>query len=119
MGKRIIVDESNICVVFEVDDNKNLRLLHFANTGFEEDIKEEEKYLFRPFELLLSGEEQFACHIGNYFESFKDDVYLYKEHREVENSWGKKLEIILEGRGMEVTLHYQFMRGTSVVRSWY
>lgn len=118
MYKRIKIDEVNLHVVFEVDDKKNLRLLHFGNTEFEDDIREEDKKYFRPFELLLSGEKQFGCHIGNYFESFKDDIYLYKEDKDYQTELGRKLEITVEGRGMEIVLHYQFIRETSVVRSW-
>ncbi|NCB92026.1 MAG: alpha-galactosidase [Clostridia bacterium] len=118
MSEMIKVDEQDLHVVFEVDDSKNLRLLHFGNSEFLDDIKEEDKHFFRPFELLLSGEQQCACHIGNYFESFVDGIYLYKEHKEYLNEKGRKLEFYLEGRGMAVSCHYQFMKGTSVVRSW-
>ncbi len=117
MGKVIKVDEDKLHVIFEIDNNRNLRLLHFANTEFKHDIREEDKHFFRPFELLLSGEQQHACHIGNYFESYQDDIYLYKEHKDYRNPLGRKLEITLEGRGMAVTCHYQFIQGTSVVKS--
>lgn len=118
MYKQIRIDFEQLHVLFEVDDNRNLRLLHFASTAFSDDIPESDKHFFRPFELLLSGEPQHACHIGNYFESFPDDVYLYRSHEQYQNDLGQKLEITLEGRGLEITCHYQFVLGTNIVRSW-
>lgn len=118
MKKNISIHEDNLYVQFEVDDSQNLRLLHFAGKPFSDDIPEADKHFFRAFELLLSGEPQHACHIGNYFESYPDNVYLYQSHLDYRNDLGRKLEITLEGKGLCITCHYQFVSGTSIVKSW-
>lgn len=118
MQKRIQIDEGQLHVLFEIDEKKNLRLLHFASVPFADDIPEDDKRFFRPFELLISGEPQHACHIGNYFESFPDNTYLYRSHRDYQTELGRKLEITLEGKGLEIICHYQFIAEISIVRSW-
>ena len=118
MAQQILINKENICAAFEVDDKGNLRLLHFGNEKYADDINEEEKPAYRPFEMVVSDEPRFCYGIGNYFQSFKDDIYLYRSHREYETELGTKLEFLLEGREMQVRLHYQFVTGTSVVRSW-
>ena len=118
MQQRIEVNSGGIHAVFEVDDKKNLRFLHFGNGAYADDITEQDKAAYRPFELLLSGEPRFCYGIGNYFRSFDDGAYLYRDHSLYETEMGTKLEFRLEGRDLLVTLHYQFVNGIDVVRSW-
>ena len=118
MSQHIEINSSKIHALFEVDQTGNLRFLHFGSMPFQDDIPEEEKPAYRPFELLVSGQPRFCYGIGNYFMTFRDGVYLYKSHRKVEATLGTRLEFLLEGRGLEVTLHYQFVEGTGVLQSW-
>lgn len=109
-------NECELKTVFEVTEDKKLLLLHFSTDEFEEK-NIEEKELFTPFEISVSGRKN-GQHGAKHIGSSGSGSLKYKNHKYYENEFGTKLEFLLEDDELSVVLHYQFYKGISGVRSW-
>lgn len=55
--------------------------------------------------------------LGKKFGS-ESESYIYSSHNEYQNKFGKKIEIVLNGKDLEVTLHYQFFSGINALQTY-
>lgn len=121
--KRIHISENGINVVFEITDERHVKLLHFSAMPFDEKniCSRSGSSAFVLFEMQLSG----MCRDGEYF----GDKHIFTapasrmtlaDFADKNNSLGRKLEITTHDAqtGFTVISHMQFYTGTSVVRTW-
>lgn len=121
--KRIHISENGINIVFEITDERRVKLLHFSALPFDEKniCSRSASTGFSLFELQLSG----ICRDGEYF----GDKHIFTapasrmtlaDFADKNNSLGRKLEITTHDAqtGFTVISHMQFYTGTSVVRTW-
>ena len=116
---RLEINENSLKSVFEVTDEGKLLLLHFSKSDFDESkIGEKAKRWFTPVEVHLAGGNQDDHHGAKHTASSASFTLKYKDHKYYENEFGGKLEFFLEDDKLNVTLHYQFYKGISGVRTW-
>lgn len=116
---RIEFMENQIYVVFEIDDQNNLLLLHMSSIPYiEESIKQQSKKWFRCVELQMSGKNQNDHHGAKYTGTSPGTDLRYIKHNDYRNEYGRKLELITGDGDILAISHYQFYDHISVVRSW-
>ena len=104
---RIQIFENGINVVFEITDDKEVKLLHFSALPFDENnIASNAGYDL--VELRVDGKNTRGCKLR------------FKEIKDLNNSFGRKLEITCfdDVKGFETVSHIQFYTGTQVARVW-
>ena len=121
--KRIHINENGINIVFEIDDNNEVKLLHFSALLFnEKDLECRSGTLgFRLVELNVSGlDRPLERHGNKYIVTAPGYRLKFKDFNDTANQIGRKLEITIfdEPTGLEVVSHFQFYNGVSVVKSW-
>lgn len=121
--KRIELYENKIHMLWEVTDAGEIKLLHFSALPFEENTLTSETgtQSFYPVEILVSGQDRVGERHGHkYIQTSPGYRMKYREFRDFRNERGRKLEVVTEDHitGLEVTGHYQFYDGISVVRVW-
>ena len=121
--KRIELYENKIHMLWEVTDAGEIKLLHFSALPFEEDTLTSETgtQSFYPVEILVSGQDRVGERHGHkYIQTSPGYRMKYREFRDFRNERGRKLEVVTEDHitGLDVTSHYQFYDGISVVRAW-
>jgi len=108
---------NGVSLIFETLEDGRLSLKHFSKDG--EKVNEEKALKWcAAFELHLSGENQDDHHGGKHTGSSGSFSLKYESHKEYENEFGTKIEIILKDEKTEATLHYQFYNGIPALRSW-
>jgi len=111
--------ENQLHIHFEVAEDGRVSLLHCSNRLFDEaSIAEGTKHWFPAVEVHLTGRDQDDHHGVKHTASSGSNSLKYQEHRYYDNETGKKLEIVLRDEEMQVTVHYQFYTGVSVIRAW-
>lgn len=111
--------ENQLHIHFEVAEDGRASFLHCSNRLFDEtSIAEGTKHWFPAVEVHLTGRDQDDHHGVKHTASSGSNSLKYQEHRFYENEIGKKLEIVLQDEEMQVTVHYQFYTGVSVIRAW-
>ncbi|SEK85854.1 glycoside hydrolase family 36 protein [Ruminococcus albus] len=121
--KRIQIFENGINVVFEITDEKMVKLLHFSALPFDESTMTSRtgNAGFSLVELQISGIDRPGERHGNKYIITAPGYRLeYKDFKDTNNSLGRKLEIICfdEETGLETVSHMQFYTGARVVRTW-
>ncbi len=130
--KRIEIFENKIYVVFEIDDEQSIKLLHFSALPFDESSLEpfcrekgfalfQKTRSFSLVELQVSGIDRPEERHGNkYIITAPGYRMKFKDFKDTINSFGRKLEIVCfdEPTGLETVSHMQFYNGVSVVRTW-
>lgn len=119
----IEVKENDINLVLEINEQNEVKLLHFSANPFEmKNITAQNGTLgFRLVEVMVSGQDRPGERHGTkYIVTAPGYRLKYKSHKDIRNELGRKLEIITEDKitGLEVTSNFQFYNGISVVRSW-
>ena len=111
--KRIEIYENGINIVFEITDENEAKLLHFSALPFDE--AKTASYMglktFRPVEIQASGIDRPDERHGNkYIVTAPGWRMKFKDFRDVNNDYGRKLELVTfdEGTGLEAVSHYQF-----------
>lgn len=120
---RIEINENGICLVIDITEENQVKLLHFSSEPFhEKDIKAKTKEgSFNLVEVDIVGlDRPLERHGTKYIVTAPGYRMKYKEHKDYRNEQGRKLEIITfdEETGIYVTSHLQFYDGISVVRSY-
>ncbi|MDO8685639.1 MAG: alpha-galactosidase [Clostridiales bacterium] len=120
MSKIISVVENGINMVIEVDDNHDVRLLHFSPFSFDGGMTGNESFrkVYRAVELQVSGEDQDDHHGSKHIGTMPGNILKYVSHKDFRNNMGRKLEITMEAQEISLTIHYQFISGVPVIRSW-
>lgn len=104
--KRIEIYENGINIVFEITDENEAKLLHFSALPFDE--AKTASYMglktFRPVEIQASGIDRPDERHGNkYIVTAPGWRMKFKDFRDVNNDYGRKLELVTfdEGTGLE------------------
>ena len=118
---RININENNMYIVWEVDKEGCLKLLHFSSLPFhEEDIDGESAEVgFRFVEMSLAGFNRPHERHGNKFMVTAPGYRMkYVDHTDTRNEIGRLLVFNLsdEETNVHVYAHVQFYDGTSIVR---
>lgn len=121
--KRIQIFENGINVVFEITDEKMIKLLHFSTLPFDESTMTSRtgNTGFSLAELQVSGLDRPGERHGNKYIITAPGYRLkYKDFKDTNNSLGRKLEIVCfdEETGLETISHMQFYTGTGAARVW-
>ncbi|WNR42898.1 glycoside hydrolase family 36 protein [Paenibacillus roseipurpureus] len=115
----LTIEENGLVVVYEVDEQQDVRLLHFAAEAFDPSgVPDKHRPRCRALQLHITGENQNDHHGSKHTGTMPGGRLTYAGHRDVRNEAGRKFEMDLRSDGVEVTLHLQFYTGASVVRSW-
>ena len=121
--KRIGVYENGILMLFEVTEERKIKLLHFSASPFSDaDISSWGKTEpFNVVEVQVSGLDRAGERHGTkYVRTSPGYRLVLKEFRDDRNAAGRKIEVETqdEETGLVVTSHYQFYDGIAVVRAW-
>lgn len=121
--KRIEVYENGILMLFEVTEERKIKLLHFSASPFSDaDISSWGKTEpFNVVEVQVSGLDRAGERHGTkYVRTSPGYRLVLKEFRDDRNAAGRKIEVETqdEETGLVVTSHYQFYDGIAVVRAW-
>jgi alpha-galactosidase len=119
--QQINIEENGLYMVLEVNEEADVRLLHFGATPFEEElITEKQKPGFRLMELQLTGEDRAEYHGRSHRASYPGLRMIYDQYEDTHNELGRKLEVTLKDpvTGLKAIQHFQFYSGIQVVRSW-
>ncbi|MDK2965044.1 glycoside hydrolase family 36 protein [Lacrimispora sp.] len=124
MNSKIVeLKENGIYMVWEVDMQQCLKLLHFSSVPFQrENIKVESlEYGFRFVELGLSGfDRPFERHGNKFIVTAPGYRMKYAGHSDNRNRDGRILKFILWDNETDVYVdsYLQFYDGLSIVRCW-
>jgi len=121
--KRIEIEENAIRMVFEINDAQEMKLLHFSAAPFSESdiISGNGTLPFTVAEVMVTGMDRTGERQGSKYVRTAPGYRLkYKDFKDYRNAVGRKLEAVMvdEESGLEVTSHYQFYQGISVVRAY-
>lgn len=120
MPQRIMLQEQDLRLVFDVSASGDVTLLHFGVTDFHEEWVENHIEGYRMIELQLSGEDRAEYHGRTHRASYPGLRLKYSKHQITDESVGKKLVIYLidELTGIVVEQHYQLYSGLQTARCW-
>ena len=117
------IKENGINLVFEIDEENNLKLLHFSALPFrrEDIVAASTDYGFRFAEINLSGYDRpFERHGNKYIVTAPGYRMKYAGHTDERNEHGRLLKFILrdEVTNVFVDAYMQFYDGDPIVRMW-
>lgn len=119
MAQRIDIKENGLFIVFEVADDGDVRLLHFAAAPLDESlIREEQKPGFRALELQVTGEDRAEYHGRSHRASYPGLRMKYAGYEDGRNGLGRQFALRLAdpATGLVAMCRYQFYDGLPVVR---
>ncbi len=121
--KRIEISENKINIVFEIDDENRVRLLHFSALPFDPRTLTSRTgtYGFNLAEVQMSGLDRAGERHGNkYIVTAPGYTLKYKDFKDTCDQTGRLVEVTQfdEGTGTEVVSHFRFYNGISAVRTW-
>lgn len=119
--ERIKIEENGLNIVFEIDDERQLKLLHFSALPFcEKDIYSlDTNHGLRLVEAELAGlDRPHERHGNKYIVTSLGCRLKYTGHKDMHNETGRKLLFTQtdEQTGIEVDSHIQFFSGLPIVR---
>ena len=122
--KYIRIVENGINIVFAVNEDNQIKMLHFSSAEFEERLLAEPNYVKEAFQLVqvsFSGYNRpYEKHGNKHIVTAPGYLLKYVSMTDSVNELGRKLEITQEDdvTGARVVTHMQFYKETSVVRCW-
>ena len=119
----IEIKENGIYLVWEIDEENNLKLLHFSALPFhrEDIVAATTEYGFRFVEMNLSGfDRPYERHGNKYIVTAPGCRMKYAGHTDERNEKGRLLKFILRDdvTNVFVDAYLQFYDGDPVVRMW-
>ncbi len=109
--------QNNMYVLFEITENQNVALKYFSNAELKGSEKKDiDDCLIS--DVHISGEIPDGRFGAKHVETSEMKKLKYEKHNYYENEYGNKLEFFLKSEKVEMTVHYQFYNGISVVRAW-
>jgi alpha-galactosidase len=117
----ISIEENKLYLVFEVMDSGKIQLLHFSSAPYEDEtLNDQQKKEFDLVGLNVTGAGRDEHHGGKYTWTMPGMNLKYLAHRDTRNERGRKIEVVMYDKetALEVTSHYQFFDGVSVIRCW-
>lgn len=121
MKQAIDIVENGLYLLLEVQEDGDVRLLHFGSRPFDpQTVQEAQKPGFRLLELQLTGEDRAEYHGRTHRATYPGLRMRYAEHRDYRIGAGRKLEVELADpeTGLHAVQHFQFYDGTAVARAW-
>lgn len=121
MAQNLVIVENGLHLVIEIDDDRDVHLLHFGNDSYQASfIKDEKRIAFRLLELQLSGEDREEYHGRTHRASYPGLRMKYVSHEDTSTNAGRRFSITLEDEvtGIKATQRFQFYDGIGIVRSW-
>ena len=116
----IAVTENGLHLVLRVTDDGDVRLLHLgtqaADLSKAPDEKQQARY--RLLEVQCLGFDQDDHHANKYTGTCPARDLRYRDHRDMRNQFGRKLEVEQEVGGLAAVSHLQFFDGIPVIRAW-
>ncbi|MEO3947010.1 alpha-galactosidase [Gorillibacterium sp. CAU 1737] len=119
--QKITIHENGMFLVFSVEADGDLLLLHAGPRPLEEEaVKPDARPGFRALELQAAGEDRAEYHGQLHRASYPGLRMKYAGHQDTRNELGRKVEIELRDpvTGLQAILHYQFYDGIAIFRSW-
>ena len=119
----IEIKENGIYLVWEIDEENNLKLLHFSALPFhrEDIVAATTEYGFRFVEMNLSGfDRPYERHGNKYIVTAPGCRMKYAGHTDERNEKGRLLKFILRDdmTNVFVDAYLQFYDGDPIVRMW-
>ncbi len=108
--------QNNMFVIFEITENNNVALKHFAAVPISDENKFTEVCLIS--DVGVCGGMTDGRFGAKHVEESESKSLKYQRHDYYENEYGNKLEFFLTNGKIDVIVHYQFYSGISAVRSW-
>ena len=109
--------ENNVFVQIETDSEGGAHLKHLGLNP-PRGCPQGREQRFRLVEIQESGMDHTDHHGCRHNGTQPGSLLRYKAHSDTRNAAGRKLEIVQEYEGLEVTSHLQFFDGAQAVRSW-
>ncbi|MFQ9872139.1 MAG: hypothetical protein ACLRVT_03695 [Oscillospiraceae bacterium] len=119
MHKRFEFSENGLHLVFEVDGEKRVQLLHLGALPFqEESLPAAARSQCGLIQLQLAGHNRLEHHGLRYLGTLPGEQLTYVRHEDTRNAQGRVLTIRQrdEGTGLAVESVFQFYDGVPVVR---
>lgn len=122
-NQMIQIDECGLHLVFEINQENELKFLHFSALPFDPStiLNKEQKAGFRLVEINLSGfDRPLERHGTKYIVTAPGYALKYHSHKDYRNEHGRKLEFTTYDvvTNVYVVSHFQFYDNISVARSW-
>lgn len=118
----ITITENNLYLVFEVSEEKDIRLLHFSSLPYEEvgELTEEQRAKCRLLELQLTGEDQLKHKATKHTVTMPGGRLIFSKFDDERNKQGRKLTFHLNDKlsQVEAAVIFQFYSGLGAVRTW-
>jgi alpha-galactosidase len=121
MTEYIEISENGLHLVYSIEEDLDVLLLHFGVEPFQrKDVKEHQRKGFRLVEIQCSGEDRDEYHGRSHRASYPGLRMKYKTHQDYRNDMGRKIEMVLIDHltQLEAVSHLQFYDDISLVRSW-
>jgi alpha-galactosidase len=121
--KQLEFFENGMYLVFEINDNEELKFLHFSSLPFQKEKIRAQSMdgNFHLMEIEIAGlDRPYERHGNKYIVTAPGCQMRYKEHSDFYNNEGRKLEFHTydQETGIEVISHLQFYHGIQILRSW-
>lgn len=122
--QEIDLEENGLYIRWQIEDNGNLKLLHFSSMPLNEDdiVKEAIPAGFQFIGMNLSGfDRPYERHGNKYIVTAPGYKMKYVSHQKSQNENGSLLQICTKDEETEVyvTSYMQFYEGLSIVRIWH
>ena len=121
--RRYTIEENNINIVFDVNSENEVKLLHFSCLPFsDKDITSSDgTQAFRPLELMISGFDKPGERQGvKYIQTGPGYRLKFLNLLDYKNHVGRKIELLTcdPTTNINVESHYQFFGNLPIVKCW-
>ncbi len=121
LNSRIEYCEDKLCLVIEITDEGEVKLLHFAPWPYEEEALDAKSYANRRLvDVQCTGEDHVIHHGLKHIGTVPGTRLKYRSHQLAECEGGHTLEIrqFDTVTGLEVISHFRFYTGLPLARTW-
>ncbi|RED58486.1 glycoside hydrolase family 36 protein [Cohnella lupini] len=120
-NRRIEHSEGELRLVFEITDQAEVKLLHFAPSRYVEEELDNKSFANRRLvEVQCTGENGFVHHGMKHVGTLPGGRLKYRTHRLIKHDGGNSLGIEQsdEKTGLVVVSHYRFYDGLPLAKCW-
>jgi len=114
----ISISENHIFLDIDITSKGDVRLLHLSSKPMDNQIPDIQQRWYRLAEMQFSGFDQNDHHGSKHTGCNPSKSMTYLTHKEYRTAFGRKLELTQEYQGIQLTSHYQFFDGISVIKCW-
>ena len=109
--------QNGITMIFEICEDNTVSLLNFSKKPQPFPCEKNKKWC-NIADVHITGKSQEDHHGAKHTGLSANFTHKYVSHKYYKNETGNKLEFLLSDCETQITVHYQFYEGLSVVRSW-